>query len=142
MPSMEVDYATHYPWAKEEVIKARSMYYDWPSLERVRDDFVLTIDGYDENVIIKPCLVSELAYTDTDTDTDKGMRIILCYIFEIVLSKLGIRFPLTEFESGMLLMLNVASTQLHPNSWAFVKVFLLPCKIFGLTLTITPMKGF
>ena len=94
MPSMEVDYATHYPWAKEEVIKARSMYYDWPSLERVRDDFVLTIDGYDENVIIKPCLVSELAYTDTDTDTDKGMRIILCYIFEIVLSKLGIRFRL------------------------------------------------
>ncbi|KAL5193505.1 hypothetical protein HKD37_20G055714 [Glycine soja] len=69
VPSMEVDYATHYPWAKEEVIKARSMYYDWPSLERVRDDFVLTIDGYDENVIIEPCLtprIIELEYRWVD----------------------------------------------------------------------------
>jgi len=37
-------------------------------------------------------------------------------------------FPLTSFEGWMLTMMNIASIQLHPNSWAFFKSFQLLCE--------------
>ncbi|RDX58495.1 hypothetical protein CR513_62187, partial [Mucuna pruriens] len=43
-------------------------------------------------------------------------------------SKLGIRLPFFVFECAILRALNMALTQLHPNSWAFVKAFELLCE--------------
>ena len=35
------------------------MYFDWLSLEHIRDELILTNDGYDENVIVESCLAGE-----------------------------------------------------------------------------------
>lgn len=35
------------------------MYFDWLSLEHIRDELILNNDGYDENVIVESCLASE-----------------------------------------------------------------------------------
>ncbi|RDX86000.1 hypothetical protein CR513_32723, partial [Mucuna pruriens] len=41
------------------------------------------------------------------------------YFYETLFSKLGITLPFTAFEQSVLCALNIAPTQLNPNSWAF-----------------------
>ncbi|RDY13164.1 hypothetical protein CR513_01955, partial [Mucuna pruriens] len=58
------------------------------------------------------------------------------YLYDTLHSKLGIKLPFTHFERSVLWALNVAPTQLHPNSWAFVKAFELLCEDLGKALTL------
>ncbi|QHO19251.1 uncharacterized protein DS421_11g327240 [Arachis hypogaea] len=44
-------------------------------------------------------------------------------LFGCLFTELGVRLPFTEFECGVLYWLNCAPTQLHPNSWGFVRAF-------------------
>ncbi|RDX98997.1 hypothetical protein CR513_18026, partial [Mucuna pruriens] len=53
------------------------------------------------------------------------------YAYESVFSKLGLKLPFTSFEQSVLRALNVAPSQLHPNSWAFVRAFELLCEDLG-----------
>ncbi|RDX88231.1 hypothetical protein CR513_30209, partial [Mucuna pruriens] len=53
------------------------------------------------------------------------------YAYEPVFSKLGLKLPFTTFEQSVLKALNVAPSQLHPNSWAFVRAFELLCEDLG-----------
>jgi len=41
------------------------------------------------------------------------------YVYEYIFKELGVTFPLTPFECGMLTVMNIAPGQLHPNNWAF-----------------------
>ncbi|RDY02967.1 hypothetical protein CR513_13504, partial [Mucuna pruriens] len=50
------------------------------------------------------------------------------YLYDTLHSRLGIHLPFTRFERSVLQTLNVAPTQLHPNSWAFVRAFELLCE--------------
>ncbi|PNX80047.1 hypothetical protein L195_g036042 [Trifolium pratense] len=45
------------------------------------------------------------------------------YMYTSVIQLLNIWLPFTPFEVSMLRTLNVAPSQLHPNSWAFIKAF-------------------
>ncbi|MED6107744.1 hypothetical protein PIB30_017010 [Stylosanthes scabra] len=45
------------------------------------------------------------------------------YMYECLFSKLGVRVPFTQFEQDVLFECRVAPTQLHPNSWGFMKAF-------------------
>jgi len=49
--------------------------------------------------------------------------------------KLHIRLPFDEFTMGVLRLLNVASTQLHPNSWGSLQAFRLMCRALSLEPT-------
>ncbi|RDY08899.1 hypothetical protein CR513_06812, partial [Mucuna pruriens] len=53
------------------------------------------------------------------------------YVYEPVFSKLGLKLPFTSFEQTILRAINVAPTQLHPNSWAFIRAFELLCEDLG-----------
>jgi len=44
--------------------------------------------------------------------------------------------PLSVFEKELLIELNVAPTQLHPNSWAFIRGFVVLCSQFEISLTV------
>ncbi|RDX87039.1 hypothetical protein CR513_31532, partial [Mucuna pruriens] len=50
------------------------------------------------------------------------------FFYEPVFLKLGIKLPFTAFERSVLRALNVTPSQLHPNSWAFVRAFELLCE--------------
>ncbi|RDX80200.1 hypothetical protein CR513_39282, partial [Mucuna pruriens] len=50
------------------------------------------------------------------------------YLYDTLHSKLGVKLPFTHFERAVLQALNVAPTQIHPNSWAFVRAFELFCE--------------
>ncbi|RDX90658.1 hypothetical protein CR513_27456, partial [Mucuna pruriens] len=58
------------------------------------------------------------------------------YLYDTLHSKLGIKLPFTHFERSVLRALNVAPTQLHPNSWAFVRAFELLCEDLGKAPTL------
>jgi len=49
------------------------------------------------------------------------------YMYMYHFSQLHIRLPFDEFTLGVLRLLNVAPTQFHPNSWAYLQAFRLLC---------------
>jgi len=49
------------------------------------------------------------------------------YMYICHFSQLHIRLPFDKFTMGVLRLLNVAPTQLHPNSWAYLQAFRLLC---------------
>jgi len=49
------------------------------------------------------------------------------YMYMCHFSQLHIRLPFDEFTMGVLRLLNVAPTQFHPNSWAYLQAFILLC---------------
>ena len=50
--------------------------------------------------------------------TEKFFYMYMCHF-----SQLHIRLPFDDFTMGVLRALNVAPTQLHPNSWAYLQAF-------------------
>ncbi|CAJ2653064.1 unnamed protein product [Trifolium pratense] len=58
------------------------------------------------------------------------------YLYTGVIQPLSIWLPFTPFEAEILKVLNVAPTQLHPNSWAFIKAYEVMCSGFELEPSI------
>jgi len=57
------------------------------------------------------------------------------FVYSTFFSHFYISFPFDDFTMSVLRILNVALTQLHPNSWAILQTFRIVCQIFGLTPT-------
>jgi len=55
--------------------------------------------------------------------TEKFFYMYMCHF-----SQLHVRLPLDDFTMGVLRALNVAPTQLHPNSWAYMQAFRVLCQ--------------
>jgi len=53
-------------------------------------------------------------------------------MYMAVLEEFGVKIPFTPFEMDVLKFLNVAHTQIRPNSWAFIRGFEILCKSLGL----------
>ena len=51
------------------------------------------------------------------------------------ITRLGIHFPFSEFQTAILEFLGVAPSQLHPNGWGYVIAFEWFCKMLGLPCT-------
>ncbi|MED6142797.1 hypothetical protein PIB30_000996 [Stylosanthes scabra] len=58
------------------------------------------------------------------------------YMYECLFSKLGVRVPFTQFEQDVLYECRVAPSQLHPNSWGFMKAFQTACWYLYLDLSL------
>ncbi|GAU36867.1 hypothetical protein TSUD_220360 [Trifolium subterraneum] len=83
--------------------------------------------GVDEcQIIFDPVGEGELVTTQNTVEPHHF------YMYASVIQALNLWFPLTSFEGTVLRVLNVAPSQLQPNSWAFVKAFELICHGLGL----------
>jgi hypothetical protein len=83
--------------------------------------------GADEcQIIVDPVGEGELVTTKNTVEPH------YFYMYASVIQALNLWFPLTSFEGTVLRVLNVAPSQLQPNSWAFVKAFELICHGLGL----------
>jgi len=58
------------------------------------------------------------------------------FLYATIFKRVKLRLPLTMFERALLTKINVAPTQLHPNSWAFVRGFAILCNHFGHTPSV------
>ena len=54
------------------------------------------------------------------------------FMYKCLFEFLGVILPLTIFQCALLEHLNVASSQLHPNSWAMVRAFEVLCPFFNI----------
>lgn len=57
------------------------------------------------------------------------------YVYKTFFEQIGITISFTPFECEVLRIMNVAPTQLHPNSWAFLKAFQILCGRIGMEAT-------
>jgi len=64
---------------------------------------------------------------DQEGDTEEFFYVYMCHF-----SQLYIRLPFDDFTMGVLRLQNVALTQLHPNSWAYLQAFRVLCKALYL----------
>jgi len=65
----------------------------------------------------------------------EGLEGDFFYMYACMFTKLHVRLPLDEFTMGVLRLLSVAPTQLHPNSWGSLQAFRLICRALYLSLT-------
>ncbi|MED6202827.1 hypothetical protein PIB30_109500 [Stylosanthes scabra] len=57
------------------------------------------------------------------------------WVYDYLFTRVRIRIPLTLFQQEVLRRGAVASSQLHPNSWAFIRSFELVCQALGLSVS-------
>ncbi|WVZ09140.1 hypothetical protein V8G54_013670 [Vigna mungo] len=57
------------------------------------------------------------------------------YIYLCLFHHMYVRLPFTRFQMEVLKYLNVAPSQLHPNSWAYIQAFGVLCQALGINPT-------
>ena len=53
-------------------------------------------------------------------------------MYSCLFADLHVSLPFDAFTAGVLKELNVAPTQLHPNSWVSMQAFRIVCRTFGV----------
>ncbi|KEH25779.1 hypothetical protein MTR_6g034305 [Medicago truncatula] len=86
----------------------------------------------EEDIVLAPCPPDE----NVCSMRPKGAKEIF-HMYGAVLEEFGVRIPFTLFEMDVLNLLNVAPTQIHPNSWAFIRGFEILCD----SLDMVPTAG-
>jgi len=59
-----------------------------------------------------------------------------CFFYTTFFKKVLLRLPLSIFEKELLTELNVAPAQLHLNSWAFIRAFIILCSQLDISPTV------
>jgi len=58
------------------------------------------------------------------------------FFYTTIFTKIRLRLPLSFFEKALLTELNVTLTQLHSNSWVFIRTFVVLCSQFDISPTV------
>nr|KYP31421.1 hypothetical protein KK1_048277 [Cajanus cajan] len=64
------------------------------------------------------------------------------YVYQCFFRDLGIRLPFTQFECDFLNYINAAPSQLHPNSWGFLRAFQVLCTVLGIEVSLRVFLSF
>ena len=57
-------------------------------------------------------------------------------VYEYVFKEMGLRLPFSDFQMSVLNHLDLAPSQLHPNSFAFIRAFELTCEYLNIGATL------
>ena len=128
-------YKELYPWATPTLLKETSSINTELGVHRLRkgDQSDLSFHKeHDSKVTVLPCLSGEPICADDKGNNGES----LCFIYATLFKKVKFRLPFTRFERELLTKLNIAPSQLHPNSWAFVRAFQILCAHLGLPASV------
>nr|KYP33133.1 hypothetical protein KK1_046030 [Cajanus cajan] len=64
------------------------------------------------------------------------------YVYQCFFRDLGIRLPFTQFECNFLNYINATPSQLHPNSWGFLRAFQVLCTVLGIEVSLRVFLSF
>ena len=112
-----------YPWAKKELLKEVSYYTTHLRLRDLRENGCSMSKRHEGNVKTVECREGEPICCDESSDPGGPF----CFFYVTFFKKVLLRLPLSIFEKELLTELNVVPTQLHPNSWAFIRAFIILC---------------
>jgi hypothetical protein len=110
----------------EVTMEVSSIYQSAESVARFREKHDVSGEFDEEEVILEPVEAGE--YVTAVHNTEPAFF----YMYTHFIKDFHLYFPFTEFQLSMLRVLNVAPTQLSPNSWSFIKAYELVC--FGLDI--------
>ena len=94
-------------------------------------------DSVAKHALTRPCRAHEQVYMKPRLNSHGFI-----YVYDYLFKEYNITFPLTDFEAGMLNLMNIAPSQLHPNSWAFLRCFELLCDQLGLVPSVNTFTYF
>ncbi|KAJ1384008.1 hypothetical protein SESBI_42912 [Sesbania bispinosa] len=120
-----------YDWVHPEVLEKATEYLTSESVQNFREDYDIGNPRIEKSIIVEPCLPDDFVCHNKKSINDPD----LIFWYDTLTSKLGVTLPISQFESSVLRSLNVAPTQLHPNSWTFVRAFIIICEYFGFKPT-------
>ncbi|QHN92126.1 uncharacterized protein [Arachis hypogaea] len=102
-------------WVDDSVKSFESFFNDAKSVELLGSD-VWIREGSDIKIEILSCGKDDRVCEYLNDES-------YFYVYSCLLTELGVRFSFSEFQCGVLFWLNCAPSQLHPNSWGFVRAF-------------------
>jgi len=131
-PPPSVNYKPLYSWASDELLAETSTltsFSDWRDHLNNEPgckgrDFGRRHDAY---ISVRPCTAGEPVCVDNHSNGGEPFF----FFYQSVFQRVGQRLPFTSFERELLTEINVAPTQLHPNSWAFIRAFGILFSYFG-----------
>jgi len=126
-----------YSWVHNDVNKHSSIYNTRDRVGRFVAVYPVCEDSFVEYALVGPCRTRERMYMRPGPNSYDFI-----YVYDYMFKEYDMRFPLTNFEVSMLRLMNIAPSQLHPNSWAFIKCFKLLCDQLGLQSSINIFTHF
>ncbi|MED6107670.1 hypothetical protein PIB30_016289 [Stylosanthes scabra] len=114
-----------YSWVKGEVREMASLFVDLESIEELGEPSMFVRGGSVVKLRFLPCGVDDRVY-------HRGEGWEYFYMYTTVFIDVGIKFPFSEFECGVLNQLKCAPTQIHQNAWAFVRGFEILMEYLGI----------
>ncbi|MED6200927.1 hypothetical protein PIB30_090053 [Stylosanthes scabra] len=112
----EVSTGGLYVWVKEGVLEIPSLFVDAESVEQLGSPLLWVQSGQEIKIEFLPC-------SSLDRVCHEGKGADWFFMYTCVFAEIGVRFSFTEFECVVLMQLNCAPSQIHPNSWAFIRAF-------------------
>src|ERR1051325_6025452 len=101
-------------------------------ISTLRSLWNISSTGNEDDVILEPCETGE----NVCMSRPKGVNTEWFYFYVGVVEKLSIQFPFSDFEIDILRTMNVAPSQLRPNSWGFIRAFEIICQALLVAPTI------
>ncbi|MED6176846.1 hypothetical protein PIB30_092200 [Stylosanthes scabra] len=105
-----------YGWVSEAVLGLSSMFTNAESVEQLGSPLLWVRNGQNVKIESVPC-------SALDRVCHEGRGADWFFMYTCVFAEIGVRFPITEFECAVLRQLNCAPSQIHPNSWGFIRAF-------------------
>ncbi|MED6213665.1 hypothetical protein PIB30_095508 [Stylosanthes scabra] len=105
-----------YSWVKGEVREIASWFSDVESVAELGDPLLWVREGRDIKLQFVPCSSGDRVF-------HKGEGWAYFYMYTTLFIDLGVRFPVSQFECGVLSQMKCAPTQIHPNAWGFIRAF-------------------
>ncbi|KOM40081.1 hypothetical protein LR48_Vigan04g027900 [Vigna angularis] len=121
-----------YDWAAREVgefsslFRSRVVLADW-----VENSCILRTLGYNACVRLVACREDERVFHGRE---NSSREFFYCYASPFY--DLYLRVPFTTFQMDVLRTLNVAPSQLHPNSWGYMQAFAVLCRALVIRPTV------
>ncbi|MED6204433.1 hypothetical protein PIB30_009176 [Stylosanthes scabra] len=128
-----------YSWVSDAIKKQSSLFTSDEAVEMLNKGSWVR-EGEKIKVEFLPCFPN-------DKVCERREDVAYYYVYARVMADLKMKFPLTKFECQVLTQMNRAPSQLHPNSWAFLRAFevlmeFLECRpSLGLFFSLFQVKG-
>jgi hypothetical protein len=108
----------------DEVLNTTSLYTKIGNINFLRSERDISSAGHEEDVELIPYDEGESVCTQHPEGDE------VYYMYAAVLEEFRVQIPFNAFEMDVLKILNVAPSQILPNTWAFIRGFDIFCKAF------------
>jgi len=119
----------NYEWVDISVRNIPTVFRKPDDLDKVLARAPVVRSGLPSDIVIAEIC----GYTDRVCHGRENAPVDFFYVYSTLFADLKVTLPFDEFTMDVLRFLNLAPTQLHPNSWACMQAFRMVCQLFNLT---------